>query len=329
MEAEARYTWVGAGVLALVAALVMALVWLKNAGGKDDYGRYAIHFERQALDGLEVGAAVTLRGIKVGRVEDYALSSTALNRVRVEVRVDRRAAVLTHTVAVVSRNFVTGIASIALVNPDAGGAPLLDIPAGESLPVIGEGRSELDEIAGRVNRVGDMAAVALSNVNQLLSAENRADALDTVRSLRELAEGLNARLGALDSALARIGVAATQVGKGATELGQSGSRIATVAERGAERLELTLSETERTMSQARAALQQLAQAGGAVEKQALATARRLEDSAANVDEQFNTAVTELRLSVETATRVIDRLREPRAALLGPSKSQLGPGESMP
>jgi len=329
MEAEARYTWVGAGMLALVAALVMALVWLKNAGGKDDYDRYAIHFERQALDGLEVGAAVTLRGIKVGRVEDYALSSTALNRVRVEVRVDRRAAVRTHTVAVVSRNFVTGIASIALVNPDAGGAPLLDIPAGESLPVIGEGRSELDEIAGRVNRVGDMAAVALSNVNQLLSAENRADALDTVRSLRELADGLNARLGALDSALARVGVAATQVGKGATELGQSGSRIATVAERGAERLELTLSETERTMSQARAALQQLAQAGGAVEKQALATARRLEDSAANVDDQFNTAVTELRLSVETATRVIDRLREPRAALLGPSKSQLGPGESMP
>lgn len=329
MEAEARYTWVGAGMLALVAALVMALVWLKNAGGKDDYDRYAIHFEQQALDGLEVGAAVTLRGIKVGRVEDYALSSTALNRVRVEVRVDRRAAVRTHTVAVVSRNFVTGIAAIALVNPDAGGAPLVDIPAGERLPVIGEGRSEFDEIAGRVNRVGDMAAVALSNVNQLLSGENRADALDTVRSLRELADGLHARLGALDSTLARVGVAATQVGKGASELGQSGSRIASVAERGAERLELTLTETERTMSQARAALQQLAQAGSAVEKQALATARRLEDSAANVDDQFNTAVTELRLSVETATRVIDRLREPRAALLGPSKSQFGPGESMP
>ena len=329
MEAEARYTWVGAGVLVLIAALVTALVWLKNVGGKDEFDRYAIHFEQQALDGLEVGAAVTLRGIKVGRVEDYALSSTRLNRVRVEVRVDRRASVRINTVAVVSRNFVTGIAAIALINPDPPGTVLSEVLAGERLPVIGEGRSELDEIAGRVNRVGDMAAVALSNVNQLLSAENREAVMGAVRDLRELAAGLNARLGALDSTLARVGGAATDVGKGAVELGQSGSRIASVAERGAQRLDLTLAETERTMEQARLALQQIAQASSAVEKQALATARRLEDSAANVEDQLNTAVTELRLSVETATRVIDRLREPRAALLGPSKSQLGPGETMP
>ena len=329
MEAEARYTWVGAGVLVLIAALVTALVWLKNVGGKDEFDRYAIHFEQQALDGLEVGAAVTLRGIKVGRVEDYALSSTLLNRVRVEVRVDRRASVRINTVAVVSRNFVTGIAAIALINPDPPGTVLSEVLAGERLPVIGEGRSELDEIAGRVNRVGDMAAVALSNVNQLLSAENREAVMSAVRDLRELAAGLNARLGALDSTLARVGGAATDVGKGAVELGQSGSRIASVAERGAQRLDLTLAETERTMEQARLALQQIAQASSAVEKQALATARRLEDSAANVEDQLNTAVTELRLSVETATRVIDRLREPRAALLGPSKSQLGPGETMP
>ncbi len=329
MEAEARYTWVGAGVLALIAALVTAVVWLKDLGGNAVFSRYVIHFEQQALDGLEVGAAVTLRGIKVGRVEDYALSTTMLNRVRVDVRIDNRAAVRTNTVAVVSRNFVTGIAAIALVNRIPAGPPLVEIPAGERVPVIREGRSELDEIAGRVNKVGDMAAVALNNVNQLLSADNQKAVLDTVRSLRELADGLNARLGALDSTLARVGAAATDVGKGAVELGQSGSRIATVAERGAQRLDHTLTETERAVSEARLALQQIARTTSAVEKQALATARRLEDSATNVDDQLNTAVTELRLSVETATRVIDRLREPRAALLGPSKSQLGPGESMP
>lgn len=329
MEAEARYTLVGASVLALLAALVAAMVWLKNVGGKDDFDRYVIHFEQQALDGLEVGAAVTLRGIKVGRVEDYALSTSTLNRVRVDVRVDRRAAVRTNTVAVVSRNFVTGIAAIALVNRTPAGGPLVEVPAGERVPVIREGQSDLDELAGRVTKVGDMAAVALTNVNQLLSADNRAAALDAVRSLRELADGLTARLGALDSALARVGTAATDVGRGATELGRSSARVATVVERGAERLELTLGETERTVVQARVALQQIAQASSAVEKQASATARRLEDSASNVDEQLQTAVTELRLSVETAARMIDRLRDPRAALLGPSKSQLGPGETLP
>ena len=34
MEAEARYTYVGAAVLLLVAALVASLLWLSNAGGR-------------------------------------------------------------------------------------------------------------------------------------------------------------------------------------------------------------------------------------------------------------------------------------------------------
>ena len=49
MEAEARYTWVGAGVLLLVAALVGGLLWLKNVGREGDFKRFAIHFEQQAL----------------------------------------------------------------------------------------------------------------------------------------------------------------------------------------------------------------------------------------------------------------------------------------
>ena len=329
MEAEARYTFVGASVLVLMAALVAGVVWLKNVGSRGNFERYAIHFEKQALDGLEIGADVRLRGIKVGRVEDYALSPTALNRVRVAVRVDYRAPVLTNTVAVVTRNFVTGIATITLVNPDPPGEPLLEVPEGESYPVIGEGHSDLDEIAGRVNKVGEMASVALANINQLLDADNREAMMETVRNLRDVSAGLKARLGSLDNTLARVGVAAASVGKGAAELGQSGGRIATVAERSSERLDMTLAEAERTLAEARKALQQVAQATGAIQQQAVATARRLEDTAANVDDQLGAAVTELRVSVEAATRVLDRLREPRSALLGPNKSQLGPGEKLP
>lgn len=329
MEAEARYTFVGASVLVLMAALVAGLVWLKNVGGRDNFDRFAIHFERQALDGLEIGADVTLRGIKVGRVEDYALAGSTLNRVRVVVRVDHRAPVRTNTVAVVTRNFVTGIAAIALVNPDASGAPLTAVPQGESYPIIAEGRSDMEEITGRVSKVGDMAADALTNINQLLSADNRDAVKATLGNLRELSAGLNARLGALDSTLARVSTAAAELGKGAAELGRSGARVAAVAERGGERLETTLAETERTLAEARNALQQVAQATAAIQQQALATARRLEDTAANADDQLGTAVTEMRATIETATRVLDRLREPRAALLGPNKGQLGPGEKLP
>jgi ABC-type transporter Mla subunit MlaD len=329
MEAEARYTFVGASVLVLIAALVAAVVWLKNVGGQGSFERYAIHFEKQALDGLEIGADVTLRGIKVGRVEDYALSGTTRNRVRVALRVDRRAPVRTNTVAVVTRNFVTGIAAIALVNPEPQGTPLEAVPEGESVPVIAEGRSDLDEITGRVSKVGEMASVALTNLNQLLDAENREAVMATVRSLRELSAGLNARLGALDKTLARVGSAATEVGSGAAELGRSGTRIAAVAERGSERLDATLAETERTLVQAQRALQQLAQSTAAIQQQTVASARRIEASAATVEDQLGATVADLRASVEAVTRVLERLREPRAALLGPNRLQLGPGEKLP
>lgn len=329
MEAEARYTFVGASVLVLLAALVAGVVWLKHLGGRGSFDRFAIHFEKQALDGLEIGADVTLRGIKVGRVEDYALSAAGANRVRVVVRVDNRAPVRTDTVAVVTRNFVTGIAAIALVNGDPPGDALSAVPDGESYPVIGEGHSDLDEIAGRVNKVGEMAAVALTNINQLLDSENREAVMATVKNLRDLSAGLNTRLGTLDTTLARVAAASAKVGDGAAELGRSGTRIASVAERSGERLDASLVEAERTLSEARQALQKLAQATEAIQQQAVTSARRLESTAANVDDHLSAAVNELRLSVDVATRLLDRLREPRAALLGPSKSQLGPGEKLP
>ena len=271
MEAEARYTYVGASVLVLLAALVARAGVAEERWRRGDFERYAIYFEKQALDGLEVGADVTLRGIKVGRVEDYALSADAFNRVRVAIRVDYRAPVRTNTAAVVTRNFVTGIAAIALVNSDPPGEALSAVPDGESVPVIAEGHSDLDEIAGRVSKVGDMASSALTNINQLLDADNREAVMATVRNLRDLSAGLNARLGTLDSTLARVGSAAAEVGKSCGRTGTLGQRIAAVAERSGERLDVTLAETERALVQARQALQQLAQATGAIQQQAVAT----------------------------------------------------------
>ncbi len=322
MESEARYTYVGIGLVALIAALVVAVLWLKNVGGRGDFERYAIHFEQQELAGLEVGAAVTLRGIKVGRVEDYALVGNKLNRVRVQVRVDRRAPVLTNTQAIVTRNFVTGIASITLVNPALAGAPLAEVPEGETYPVISEGRSNMDEIAGRVSQVGEMAAIALTNVNQLLDASNREAAMAAIRNLRDLSAGINQRLASLDDTLQRAGRAADRIGEAATQLGQAGERVAGQAER-------TGTSLDGALADARAAIGRIATASEAVQQQAVVTARRFDDRAASVDDELSAALSEMRLSIETASRTFDRLREPRAALFGPGRAQLGPGEKLP
>ncbi len=329
-------------MLALVVALAGALVWLKNVGRGDHFSHYAIHFEQQALDGLDIGSDVKLRGIKIGRVEDYALSGDGFNRVRVHVRVDRRAPVTTQTVAVVTRNYVTGLASINLANRAPGGEALTAVPPGETLPVIAEGRSDLDLFAGRFNQVGELASDALESINRLLATENRELLVATVRSVRDLAVGLEARTAALDRTLASVGGAADDIGRASLRMAAAGERIAGVSESAGERLATVAEEAggriagtttrvgerlERTLENTDVALAQVTAALLELQQQTLRTAQRLEDSAVSADDQLGSVATDLRTTSEAMTRLLDRLRDPRAALLGPTPAQMGPGEA--
>ena len=117
MEPEARYTTVGATLLALVVAIVLAMAWLARTGARVDFRYYTIYFERQSLEGLQVGGDVNMRGVKVGRVESYSISRQNINRVQVTVRIARGSPVSTNTVAIVDRNILTGLARINLVTP--------------------------------------------------------------------------------------------------------------------------------------------------------------------------------------------------------------------
>jgi len=200
MEPESRYTLVGAAVLAMIAMLSAALIWL-SAGAASDFHFYMIHFERQSLDGLQQGSDVNMRGVKVGRVEGYELSPHNINRVDVTIRVSLNTPVSVNTTAVVSRNLVTGLARIDLVTPGTPGPELVTVPPGEKFPVIAEGTSGLTEIADTLSRVAITGESALASLDQLLGAENRETVMQTVAAVRDLAIGLDGRL---DRAKARL-----------------------------------------------------------------------------------------------------------------------------
>ncbi len=311
MEAEAKYTYVGFAVIVLLAALVAGIVWLKHSGGRSDFNFYTIYFERQPLDGLQIGADVSMRGIKVGRVEDYALTKNA-NRVRVLIRIDRRAPVSDNTVAVVNRRFVTGIAKIDLETPDPPGPPLTDVAADEAYPVISEGTSNLDEIANRLNRVGETAAETLERLNDVLKPENRAAIDKTLANLRDLTGGLNQRMADLDRTLKAVQSAAAGIDR-------AGNSVANLADGAGQDLRPALQQAERTMKD-------LSAATNALEKQAAHLSNSIGSTVTSSGDQLSAALIELRATGATLNRLLDRLQDPRAALLGPATSQRGPGE---
>jgi phospholipid/cholesterol/gamma-HCH transport system substrate-binding protein len=312
MEADAKYTYVGLTVLALIAALIGGLVWLKSVGGRNEFNYYTIYFERQPLDGLQIGADVLMRGIKVGRVEDYALTAANINRVRVVIRVDRRTPVKTNTVAVVTRSFVTGIAKIDLQTPDPPGPTLTAILDDEPYPVITEGTSNLDEIANRLNMVGETAVKTLESLNEVLRPENRAAVDQTLANLRDLTDGLNKRVVELDRTLSAINRAADQVG-------QSATRIAAAADSTSQDLRPALQQAERTMKD-------ISGATIALERQAAQLSQAVGTTVLASGDQLTAAIGELKATSDAMNRLLDRLQDPRAALLGPTPKQLGPGE---
>jgi ABC-type transporter Mla subunit MlaD len=312
MEADAKYTYVGLAVLALIAALIGGLIWLKTAGGRSEFNYYTIYFEKQPLDGLQIGADVLMRGIKVGRVEDYALTAANINRVRVLIRIDRRTPVRTNTVAVVTRSFVTGIAKIDLQTPDPPGPTLTAILDDEPYPVITEGTSNIDAIANRLNMVGETAVKTLESLNEVLKPENRAAVDQTLANLRDLTGGLNQRLKELDRTL-------TAVNRAADDIGRSSTRIADVADSTGQDLRPALRQAERTMKD-------ISGATIALERQAAQLSQAIGTTVLSSGDQLSIAISELKSTGETLNRLLDRLQDPRAALLGPTQQQRGPGE---
>jgi phospholipid/cholesterol/gamma-HCH transport system substrate-binding protein len=314
MESEARYTLVGAVLLALAAAAIGATVWLASTGSRDDYRFYTIYFQRQTLEGLQVGGDVTMRGIKVGRVEDYEIDTDNINRVEVTVRVERTTPVSENTTAIVQRNLVTGLARISLVTPGQPGPPLTEVKQNERYPVIAEGQSNLDQIAQSANRLAVSGVAALDNLNATLSPENRAALAATLANVRDLSAALAARVDRIDGTMASLVRTADDIGKAARAIAQTAETLRADANPAVAQLETTLRDVSRAVER--------------LEREATTAARRVDDAADIGTLEVRATAQELRQSAEILARAVDRLRDPRTALLGPAQGQLGPGERL-
>jgi phospholipid/cholesterol/gamma-HCH transport system substrate-binding protein len=314
MEPEARYTLIGAALLVLVAALVAVLIWLARGGSQDQWRNYSIYFEKQSLDGLQIGGDITMRGIKVGRVEQYQIEPSNINRVHVLVSIDANTPVSVNTAAIVTRNILTGIARIDLMTPEKPGAALTQLAPGESYPIIAEGKSEFDEITGTVSRVTQLAESFLGKADHFLAQENQAKLLALVESLRRLSQHLDQRVGRVDEVALAVTAAATQFELASRNTADAARKIS--------------ASVPDMSAQTNATLQEFSQTARALREQTERLGTRLDHSADTVQRQLVVTARELRASAELIARAADRLQEPRAALLGPGESQLGPGEKL-
>ena len=312
MEAEARYTLVGAAVLATAALLVLALLWI--AGKADDiaYRYYTVYFRSQSMDGLDVDSAVKMRGIRVGVVSDFDFVSKPDEAVKVLIKVSEQAPVRQGAVAYVKRNVVTGLATIEITNPPDHAEFLTEVPKGEDHPVIAEGSSELDKVASAVSKMAENGAQVLDKMNDLLSDENRARFAATLANLEQLSDHLVSSRESLEAAVQGIRDASDEFRFAGASITQAATRaegsIASVGEN------------------AQTALQEAARTLESLQKESVLISEKLQALSDAGTLELGAMSRDVRTAADAVTAAGQKLSKPKALLLGPGKEETGPGE---
>jgi phospholipid/cholesterol/gamma-HCH transport system substrate-binding protein len=230
METRSNHILVGAVVMGALAAVLLFIVWLSNAGGDQDR-RFDILF-RQAVDGLAKGSAVTFSGVPVGQVESINLMPQTPEFVRVRITVDGKTPVLVGTTATIKGVGFTGVSQIQLdpadndprrrrnarpiecpqVNPEAQcpfGVPIIPTKPG-ALGQVLESAPEL------LNRVSTLTA----RLTELLGDRNQASIAAILENVQVISRNLAERSDEIAATLAEARVAIRQTGAAVEQMGQ-------------------------------------------------------------------------------------------------------------
>ncbi len=190
METKANYVAVGAFVLVLLVAGVIALLWVARVQFNSELTRYDIYFTG-SVTGLAKGSLVSYNGIQAGRVVELRIDPQNLQQVRVTVELDQTTPIKSDAVAQLESQGLTGVSYVEI----SGGsldAPPLTVQPGQRYPVIASKQSGLQRVFASAPEVLARLVELMDRVQSFLDEKNRlalAKTLDNVEQLTDVAVG--------------------------------------------------------------------------------------------------------------------------------------------
>jgi phospholipid/cholesterol/gamma-HCH transport system substrate-binding protein len=305
MDSQANYRLVGGFIVFISVTVIVALLWLTNLGESANAQYFTVYFRSHSLSGLQKDSYVTMKGIKVGSVVTYQISPKSIEEVRVSLRLDPGIPVTTTTYATITRNLLTGLATVELAGGKDRGAPLEQVLAEEQYPIIPEGESALDSIASSVpNAVENLASIA-TRVNTLLSDENIGLVSSTLGEIQKFSKNANASLSSVDSLV-------LDLRKLSTELTNTSTSVTKLTDSSRGELEATLTQMRKTFAE--------------LESRTNEVSLSLVSTSQILSQQVTTVGQSLADAAESFSQTSENYENPRSILTGPSQRELGPGE---
>jgi phospholipid/cholesterol/gamma-HCH transport system substrate-binding protein len=215
VETRSNYVLVGAVTVALLAGVLLFIVWLAGLSNKQTKC-YDIYFT-QAVGGLNKGSNVSFSGVPVGQVQRISLLPNRPEFVWVRIEVDQQTPVLQGTSAQIHGVGFTGVSEIQLAGAERGRPPIQSMgPQGcPVIPSSAGGISALlnsaPELIDRIQRLTERLTELLSDKNQNAISDILENIDTTSRVLAQRAPEMADAVGDIRIAARNAGIAANNV----------------------------------------------------------------------------------------------------------------------
>lgn len=198
MENRAHALAAGLFLILLAGFALLAVIWFR---GDHIERRPLVIVTRESIAGLNVKAAVRLRGVDVGKVESIDFDPADPRQILIGLQVNSSAPLTRGAYAQLGYQGVTGLSFVALADTGTDPRPLPDRgPDGSAPPRIALQPTLLDQLANAGPRLLNGANLATERVNAVLSDSNRAHLEQALSELAGALTQINHSLAALQPA---------------------------------------------------------------------------------------------------------------------------------
>jgi phospholipid/cholesterol/gamma-HCH transport system substrate-binding protein len=200
---------VGAVTLALLAGVLLFIVWLAGLSNKTTKC-YDIYFA-QAVGGLNKSSNVTFSGVPIGQVTKISLLPNRPEFVWVRIEVDQQTPVLQGTSAQIHGVGFTGVSEIQLTGAERGRAPIVN-SGPQGCPVIPATSGGISALLNSAPELIDRIQKLTERLTELLSDKNQNSISDILENVDRTTKVLADRAPDMADAIADIRVAAHNAG---------------------------------------------------------------------------------------------------------------------
>lgn len=216
METRSNYVMVGAVTAALLAGVLLFIVWLAGLSNKQTKC-FDIYFS-QAVGGLNKGSNVTFSGVPVGQVQKISLLPNRPEFVWVRIDVDEQTPVLQGTTAQIKGVGFTGVSEIQLDGAVKGTPPITQVgPQGcpvlpSSTGGLGALLNSAPELIDRIQRLTERLTELLNDKNQNSIGAILENIEKTTAVLRDRSPEMAETIVEMRIAARNAGIAAQRIG---------------------------------------------------------------------------------------------------------------------